>query len=160
MTAELRLLPPAAALEGNAFWGRGQGQTVGLPPSAKSSKWGVGGSARPCESWGHVLWPRGGAPAHSLLRAPSPPGCPPALGVEGGRTEGRAYRCRAAAEARGWTSTSARCPSLAWRTCGESARTGTANQTRPRHHLGHPTRHLLTAVGPLRRSGASPDLLH
>ena len=57
MTAELRLLPPAAALEGNAFWGRGQGQTAGLPPSAKSSKWGVGGSARPCESWGHVLWP-------------------------------------------------------------------------------------------------------
>ena len=29
MTAERHLLPPATALEGNASWGRGQGQTEG-----------------------------------------------------------------------------------------------------------------------------------
>ena len=47
MTAERRLLPPATALEGNASWGRGQGQTARLPPPAKSFQWEGGGGKAP-----------------------------------------------------------------------------------------------------------------
>lgn len=39
------------------------------------------------------------------------------------------HHCRAAAVEGGQTSTSARCPSLSWRTCAGNAQTGTARQT-------------------------------